>query len=55
MEFKKGCPACEHTDPELEMELRMLAELLVASYLEDQGLSPIGLPLEKEGTEGALI
>jgi hypothetical protein len=34
----------------------MLAELLVDSYLEDQGLSPIGLPLEKKEqkrTEGA--
>ena len=35
MEFRKGCPACEHTDPELERELRALAQLLVDGYLED--------------------
>jgi hypothetical protein len=35
MEYRKGCPACDHTDPQLERELQALAELLVDSYLED--------------------
>lgn len=38
MEFRKGCPACEHTDPQLERELQALAELLVDSYLERCGV-----------------
>jgi hypothetical protein len=35
MEYRKGCPACDHTDPELERELRALAQLLVDAYIED--------------------
>lgn len=38
MEFRKGCPACEHTNPQLERELQALAQLLVDSYLEDCGI-----------------
>lgn len=37
MEFRKGCPACEHTDPQLERELQAFAQLLVDSYLEGHG------------------
>ncbi len=57
MEFRKGCPACEHTDPQLEKELQQMAELLVDAYLEEQGLTRFGTPIKKEGktTEGALI
>jgi len=33
LEFRKGCPACEHTDPELEREIRVFAELLLDIYL----------------------
>jgi hypothetical protein len=32
VEFRKGCPACEHSDPELERELKMFAELLLDIY-----------------------
>lgn len=39
MEHRKGCPACEHTDPQLERELQALAQLLVDSYLEDHRVS----------------
>jgi hypothetical protein len=38
MEYRKGCPACEHTDPQLERELQALAQLLVDSYLEERGI-----------------
>ncbi len=34
VEYRKGCPACEHSDPELERELRVFAELLLDSFLE---------------------
>jgi len=34
MEYREGCPACEHTDPQLERELQALAQLLTDSYLE---------------------
>jgi hypothetical protein len=33
MESRKGCPACEHTDPELEREIQALAQLLFDAYL----------------------
>ena len=39
MECRKGCPACEHTDPQLERELQALAQLLVESYLDEHGVS----------------
>lgn len=38
MEYRKGCPACEHTDPQLERELDALAQLLLDAYLEDCGI-----------------
>lgn len=28
VEFLKGCPACEHSDPQLERELHAFAQLL---------------------------
>jgi hypothetical protein len=36
MEFHKGCPACEHTDAELERELAALAQLIVDAYFAGQ-------------------
>lgn len=51
MEFKKGCPACEHTDPELEREIYALAKLLVDSYLEEQGAPPMIHPSFEEMME----
>lgn len=39
MEHRKGCPACEHTDPQLERELEALATLLFEAYLENCGVS----------------
>jgi len=39
MEFRKGCPACEHTNPRLERELDALAQLLFDAYLEDDGIA----------------
>lgn len=41
MEYRKGCPACEHTDPQLERELQALAQLLVDSFLWSGGV-PLG-------------
>lgn len=32
-EFLKGCPMCEHSDSELERELRTFAQLLFDIYL----------------------
>lgn len=32
VEFRKGCPACEHNDQELERELHLFAELLLDIY-----------------------
>ena len=46
MEFKKGCPACEHTDPQLELELEQLARLLVDDYLQKAGMLPIVFPTD---------
>lgn len=39
MEFRNGCPACEHTNPRLERELDALAQLLFDAYLEDCGIA----------------
>lgn len=36
VEFLKGCPACEHSDPELERELQAFAQLLFDIYLADR-------------------
>ena len=33
LEYRKGCPACEHSDPELERELQAFAQLLLDIYL----------------------
>jgi hypothetical protein len=33
-EYRKGCPACEHSDPELDRELEALAQLLLDIYLD---------------------
>lgn len=44
MEYRKGCPACDHTDPQLERELKAFAQLLVDSYLEDCGIVLHGYP-----------
>jgi hypothetical protein len=33
VEYRKGCPACEHSDPELERELQAFAQLLFDIYL----------------------
>ena len=33
VEFRKGCPACEHSDPDLERELHAFAQLLFEIYL----------------------
>ena len=38
MEHRKGCPACEHTNPQLEQELDALAQLLFDAYIEDCGV-----------------
>ena len=33
LEYRKGCPACEHSDPQLERELQAFAQLLFDIYL----------------------
>ena len=33
VEFQKGCPACEQSDPALEHELQAFAQLLFDIYL----------------------
>jgi hypothetical protein len=33
LEFRKGCPVCEHSDPALERALQTLAQLLFDIYL----------------------
>lgn len=38
MEYRNGCPVCEHTNPKLERELDELAQLLFDAYLEDCGI-----------------
>ena len=35
-EFLKKCPICEHSDPELERELRAFAQLLFEIYLDEK-------------------
>ncbi|HVB35586.1 MAG TPA: hypothetical protein VNJ52_14620 [Patescibacteria group bacterium] len=37
LEYVKGCPACDRTDPELERELRAFARLFFDIYLEAHG------------------
>jgi len=36
LEYLKGCPACEHSDPGLERELQAFAQLLFDIYLADR-------------------
>jgi hypothetical protein len=33
LEYRKGCPACEHSDPDLDREFRAFAQLLLDIYL----------------------
>jgi hypothetical protein len=33
LEFRKGCPACEHSDPGLDRDLKAFAQLLFDIYL----------------------
>ena len=33
LQYRKGCPACEHSDPELERELQVFAQLLLDIHL----------------------
>ena len=33
LKYRKGCPACEHSDPQLERELQAFAQLLFDIYL----------------------
>ena len=33
VEYRKGCPVCERSDPELERELQAFAQLLLDIYL----------------------
>jgi hypothetical protein len=40
LEYVKGCPVCDHTDPELERELGAFARLFFDIYLEASGLNP---------------
>ena len=37
VEYRQGCPACEHSDPELERELQAFAQLLFDVYLDQRG------------------
>jgi hypothetical protein len=36
LEYRKGCPACERSDPDLERELQAFAQLLFDIYLDDR-------------------
>jgi hypothetical protein len=36
LEYRKGCPACEHSDPDLDRELQAFAQLLFDIYLDDR-------------------
>jgi hypothetical protein len=36
VEFVKGCPVCEHTDPQLERDLEEFAQMLFEVMLADQ-------------------
>jgi len=33
LQYRKGCPACEHSDPQLERDLQTFAQLLLDIYL----------------------
>lgn len=33
LEFRTGCPSCEHSDPALERDLQAFAQLLFDIYL----------------------
>ena len=32
-QYRKGCPACEHSNPELERDLQTFAQLFLDIYL----------------------
>jgi hypothetical protein len=34
LKYRKGCLACEHSDPELERELQAFAQLLFDIYID---------------------
>ena len=36
LDHRDGCPVCEHSDPELERELRVFAELLLDIHFAKQ-------------------
>lgn len=36
VEFVKGCPVCERTDPQLERDLEELAQMLFEVMIADQ-------------------
>jgi hypothetical protein len=36
VEYVKGCPVCEHTDPQLELELQEFAQWLFEVMIADQ-------------------
>ena len=36
VEYRKGCLACEHSDPELERELQAFAQLLFDIYIANR-------------------
>lgn len=33
LQYRKGCPVCEHSDPELERDLQVFAQLLLDIHL----------------------
>jgi hypothetical protein len=37
VEYREGCPLCDHSDPELDVELEMFAELLLDIYADKRG------------------
>lgn len=39
VEYVKGCPICEHTNPELERDLYLFAQLLFDMWLDKKGLA----------------
>ena len=34
MEYRKGCPLCEHSDPQLERDLHSFAQLLFDIWID---------------------
>ena len=40
LEYRKGCPACEHIDPELDREFRAFAQLLLDIYFAKREAQP---------------